>query len=34
MNLNTNQHIIIKPTDKGSAIVFMDRNDYIQEGYS
>ena len=30
--LKNNTEIVIKPADKGSAVVVMDRNDYIQEG--
>ena len=32
-NLTNNPHIIIKPADKGSAVVVMNREDYISEGY-
>ena len=32
-NLTRNRDIIIKPADKGSAVVVMDRSDYITEGY-
>jgi len=31
-NLKANKHIIIKPADKGSAVVVMNREDYIAEG--
>ena len=31
--LNKNHNIIIKPADKGSAVVVMNRDDYIAEGY-
>ena len=31
--LTRNRNIIIKPADKGSAIVVMNRDDYISEGY-
>ena len=31
--LMENKHIIIKPADKGSAVVIMDRLDYLKEGY-
>ena len=31
--LSQNQNIIIKPADKGSAVVVMNRKDYISEGY-
>ena len=29
--LQNNQHIVVKPADKGSAIVIMNRTDYITE---
>ena len=32
-NLRRNSDIIIKPADKGSATVIMDRQNYINEGY-
>jgi len=32
-NLTKNLDIIIKPADKGSAVVVMNRKDYIAEGY-
>ena len=32
-NLSNNKTIVIKPADKGSAVVVMDRIDYINEGY-
>ena len=32
-NLSKNQNIIIKPADKGSAVVIMDKIDYVKEGY-
>ena len=32
-NLTNNNQIIIKPADKGSAVVIMNRKDYITEGY-
>ena len=32
-NLTRNREIIIKPADKGSAVVVMNRNDYIAEGH-
>ena len=31
--LKNNENIIIKPADKGSAVVIMDRMDYLKEGY-
>jgi hypothetical protein len=31
-NLKADESIIIKPADKGSSIVIMDKQDYIQEG--
>jgi len=31
--LSNNKSIVIKPADKGSAVVVMDRIDYINEGY-
>ena len=31
--LRTNRRIVIKPADKGSSIVIMNKNDYLQEGY-
>jgi len=31
--LCNNQDIIIKPADKGSAVVIMQREDYLKEGY-
>lgn len=31
--LRENRHIIIKPADKGSAVVIMDREQYLWEGY-
>ena len=30
--LKNNKEIIIKPADKGSAVVVMDLNDYTREG--
>lgn len=33
LQLAKNKHIIIKPADKGSAIVIMDRAQYTQEAY-
>ena len=30
-DLMKDKHIIIKPTDKGSAIVIWDRDDYLKE---
>ncbi|KAK2810864.1 hypothetical protein Q5P01_000343 [Channa striata] len=33
MELKQNNHIIIKPADKGSAVVVMDREQYLWEGY-
>jgi hypothetical protein len=30
-NLRSNEDIIIKPADKGSAVVVMDKSAYIQE---
>lgn len=30
--LSRRQDIVIKPADKGSAVVIMDRPDYVQEG--
>ena len=32
-NIRQNSHIIIKPADKGSATVIMDKQNYINEGY-
>lgn len=32
-SLIDNPHIIIKPADKGSAVVIMDREQYLWEGY-
>ena len=32
-DLMENKNIIIKPADKGSAVVIMDRLDYLKEGY-
>ena len=32
-NIRQNPHIIIKPADKGSATVIMDKENYINEGY-
>ena len=32
-NLTRNREIIIKPADKGSAVVVLNRSDYITEGY-
>ena len=32
-NLTSNRDIIIKPADKGSAVVVLNRDDYIAEGY-
>lgn len=31
--LKENKHIILKPADKGSAVVILDREQYLQEGY-
>jgi hypothetical protein len=31
--LRNNDQIVIKPADKGSAVVIMDRLDYLKEGY-
>lgn len=31
--LKTNKQIIIKPADKGSAVVILDREQYLEEGY-
>ena len=31
--LKENQKIIIKPVDKGSAVVILNREDYLSEGY-
>lgn len=31
--LRENKQIIIKPADKGSAVVILDRDQYLQEGY-
>lgn len=31
-NLNRNTNIIIKPADKGSAVVILNRTDYLAEG--
>uniref|UniRef100_A0A8D3BX45 Uncharacterized protein n=1 Tax=Scophthalmus maximus TaxID=52904 RepID=A0A8D3BX45_SCOMX len=28
-----NKHIVIKPADKGSSVVIMDRTQYLEEGY-
>uniref|UniRef100_G3N475 Uncharacterized protein n=1 Tax=Gasterosteus aculeatus TaxID=69293 RepID=G3N475_GASAC len=32
-HLSNNKHIVIKPADKGSAIVILDREQYLWEGY-
>ena len=32
-DLRNNPHIVIKPADKGSATVIMDKDNYISEGY-
>lgn len=32
-SLQKNENIIIKPADKGSSVVILDRNSYLQEGY-
>ena len=32
-NLTKNTNIVIKQADKGSAVVVMNRKDYIAEGY-
>lgn len=32
-DLKENKHFILKPADKGSAIVILDREQYLQEGY-
>ncbi len=31
--LKSNQNIIIRPADKGSAVVILNREDYLKEGY-
>lgn len=31
--LSSNDNIVIKPADKGSAVVIMDRDDYLREGF-
>lgn len=31
--LSSNNNIVLKPADKGSAVVIMDRQDYLYEGY-
>ena len=33
MSLKKNRNIVIKPADKGSAVVIMDKSQYIWEGY-
>ena len=30
-NLEDDRNVIIKPADKGSAVVIWDRNDYLKE---
>ena len=32
-HLRSNPFIVIKPTDKGSSSVIMDKDNYISEGY-
>ena len=32
--LQSNEKIVIKPADKGSGVVIMDRIDYLREGYT
>ena len=31
-SLSSNRHIVIKPADKGGAVVVMNTTDYINEG--
>ncbi|XP_028459985.1 uncharacterized protein LOC114572514 [Perca flavescens] len=31
--LSSNNNLVIKPADKGSAVVILDREDYLQEGF-
>jgi hypothetical protein len=31
--LRTNENIVIKPADKGSAVIILNRLDYLKEGY-
>ena len=32
-SLRKNKNLVIKPADKGSAIVVMNRSDYLEEGF-